>query len=224
MRSAIIFILDRSASMRPHREETIEAVNAYFENQREAADDALVYLVAFSSPGNVGVGQPGPITGWVLYDWCPLSEIRPITADEYWCAGMTALFDCACQTIDKAGERFAALPEDKRPDRVLCVMLTDGMENASQEFTRADLLKRIEHQRDHYSWQFVYLGANQDAISEGASFGVGSGSSANYSVDNIPRTVGILAEKSKAFRSAATPEEAKQSMTYSAEERRRMTE
>ncbi len=82
------------------------------------------------------------------------------------------------------GKEFAALPETDRPENVLCVIITDGKENASREFTSADVKKRIEHQQEKYQWKFIFLAANQDAFAEGEKLGVAPDGRVNFKQDS----------------------------------------
>ena len=91
---------------------------------------------------------------------------------KYTCFGCTALNDAVCIAIDTMGKEFAAMTEEERPENVLCVIITDGQENASREFSTADVKKRIEHQQDVYKWEFLFLAANQDAFESGSALGI----------------------------------------------------
>lgn len=92
--------------------------------------------------------------------------------------GTTALLDAMGRSITDVGEILKAMPEDDRPDKVVFVVVTDGMENASREWTRQKVMESVKHQQDTYNWKFVFLAANQDAIAEGASIGIHN--SSNY--------------------------------------------
>ena len=91
---------------------------------------------------------------------------------KYTCSGCTALNDAVCIAIDTMGKEFAAMPEEERPENVLCVIITDGQKNASKKFSTSDVKKRIEHQQDVYKWEFLFLAANQDAFESGEVLGV----------------------------------------------------
>jgi len=95
--------------------------------------------------------------------------------------GSTALLDVMGRTIVDTGSRLSSLSEEDRPDNVIFVIVTDGHENASREFTASSVFDMVKHQTENYSWNFVYLGANQDAIAVGASLGIRRGSSISYS-------------------------------------------
>ena len=159
--SEIIFILDKSGSMQPLTDDTIGGYNAYIENQKEESGEAYLTTVLFSD------------THYYLHDHVNIKEIQPITKDEYWAGGCTALFDTIGDTINKVGYRLANTPEEERPAHVIFVITTDGYENASQEFSREQVKRMIEHQQNKYSWQFLFLGAGIDAYREASSIGIG---------------------------------------------------
>jgi hypothetical protein len=104
-----------------------------------------------------------------VYTACPVGEVPALVLEP---RGLTPLLDTFCKAIDETGRRLADTPEADRPAKVLFVVITDGEENASRLHTRQDVKVRVEHQTSKYNWQFLYLGANQDAIAEAASFGI----------------------------------------------------
>jgi hypothetical protein len=113
----------------------------------------------------------------------PVSEICPLDEHTYVPRGTTALLDAIGRTINTIGERLTKTPESDRPAKVLIVILTDGLENASQEFKRPQILSMIKHQREVYSWEFLFLGANQDAIKAGSEIGIAPGSAVTFSAE-----------------------------------------
>jgi hypothetical protein len=111
----------------------------------------------------------------VVYLREPIRQAPRLTADTYVPRGTTALLDAIGRTIDELGARLAAMPAADRPGKVIFVIITDGLENASREYTREQVFQRIRHQSDVYGWEFVYLGAKQDAIAAGAQVGIDAG-------------------------------------------------
>lgn len=99
--------------------------------------------------------------------------------------GATALYDAICTTVDDLGAELAKLPEEKRPGKVLVVIVTDGFENASQTFDQQAVKDRIEHQKEVYGWDFVFLAANQDAVTTGAAFGINRGSTMTFDANPV---------------------------------------
>jgi Mg-chelatase subunit ChlD len=164
----IILVLDRSGSMETVRADTIGGFNAFLQEQKAVPGQATLTLVQFDNEYDV------------LHDFTPLAAVQPLTTRTYVPRGSTALLDAMGRTINETGARLAGMPEAERPARVLFVVMTDGLENASHHFTRADVFDKITHQRTHYAWEFVFIGANQDAIATGAGMGIAASHSIAY--------------------------------------------
>jgi hypothetical protein len=147
---------------------TIKGLNDFIREQREVPGDGCWSLVQFDDQYEV------------VYSQRDQHDVPLLTPRTFQPRGSTALIDAVCRTIDDTGRRLAATPEDERPSKVLMVIMTDGYENASHEFMTRDLNARVSHQRDKYSWQFLYLGANQDAIAEAAKYGIAKGAAMTY--------------------------------------------
>jgi hypothetical protein len=156
----IAVVLDRSGSMEDARTDTIGGFNAFLAEQVDDAGDVNVTLAQFDNEYEV------------VYLREPVRQAPRLTADTYVPRGSTALLDAIGRTVDELGARLAAMPEAKRPGKVIFVIITDGLENASRGYTREQVFQRIRHQSDVYGWEFVYLGANQDAIAAGAQVGI----------------------------------------------------
>lgn len=163
----IIVILDRSGSMTPVISEVRGAFNAFVDGQKAQPGEARLSLVLFDDQYQS------------LYYHKDIQKVEPL-GQEYTARGWTALFDAVGRTITEAGQRFANMPESERPERVLCVIHTDGQENHSKEYEQQDVKRMIEHQRDLYSWEFVFMGADQDAWSQGAGLGIAAGQTLSY--------------------------------------------
>jgi hypothetical protein len=162
----ITVLLDRSGSMQTIREAMISGFDEFVKGHKAVPSTRLT-LVQFD-----GVDPQETIyTGRPIGD-VPGLELTP--------RGMTPLFDAICRAVDDAGRRFKHMPEAERPERVLFVVITDGLENASRSFKREDVKNRITKQTDDYSWQFMYIGANQDAITEAATFGINENHAINF--------------------------------------------
>ena len=157
----IVFILDQSGSMQPLTDDTIGGFNSYVEEQKKEPGEAYLTTVLFDD------------TYTILHDHINLKDVPSLTDHEYHPMGMTALMDAIGKTINNVGHRLANTPEEERPSHVIFVITTDGYENASREFTRAQVKKMIEHQQEKYSWQFLFLGAGIDAYKEASSIGIG---------------------------------------------------
>ena len=171
----MVFVLDRSGSMSGLAADTIGGFNELIEKQKKIEGDAYVTTVLFDHEYEV------------LHDHVALGEVAPLTDKEYFARGSTALLDAVGRTINAVGARLAATPEEERPAHVVFVITTDGMENASREYTAKQVREMVEHQQQKYSWQFVFLGANMDAVSEAWNLGI----SAKYAADFTPSHSGV---------------------------------
>jgi len=156
----IAVVLDRSGSMEAARTDTIGGFNAFLAEQVDDAGDVNVTLAQFDNEYEV------------VYLREPVRQAPRLTSETYVPRGTTALLDAIGRTIDELGARLAATPEGERPGKVIFVIVTDGLENASRTYTREQVFERIRHQTDVYGWEFVYLGAKQDAIAAGAQVGI----------------------------------------------------
>ena len=147
----IVIVLDRSGSMEVVREATIESFNQFIIRQKAAPGEASVYFVQFNTEYQV------------LFDK-PIADAPTLSYLTYQPNGGTALYDAVGHTIDTIGQRFSVMPEPERPGKVIFVVLTDGEENSSRRYSQMMIADRVEHQRTKYGWEFVFLGANQDAV------------------------------------------------------------
>ena len=156
----IICILDESASMSAVWDEAITGFNLFITEQKKIAGEAKVTVTFFNTEYRIE------------HNGVPLDTIPELTRYNYDPHGMTALLDAIGRTIDTVGVRLHTTPEEEKPEKVIMVILTDGEENSSKEYTRPMLLDKINHQRDTYKWEFVFLAANQDAFAAGSKIGV----------------------------------------------------
>ncbi len=164
----LTLVLDRSGSMASVKAPTIEAFNGFVQSQRAGAGAGRLSLVQFDDQYEV------------LYTARPL-EAAPLLNDQtYQPRGSTALLDAMGRTMVATGARLKAMAESDRPGTVMFVTLTDGLENASREYTLARINEMIAHQREQYAWQFVFLGANQDAIATAAQMGISAGQALTF--------------------------------------------
>jgi uncharacterized protein YegL len=155
----IIFLLDRSGSMSGLESDTIGGFNAFIEKQRELPGEAIVTTVLFDDRYEV------------LWNGVDIKDVK-LTEKEYYVRGMTALLDAIGKTITDVSNRLANTEESKRPGKVIFVITTDGMENSSREFTYEKVRKLIRHQTEKHNWEFIFLGANIDAVKEAGSIGI----------------------------------------------------
>lgn len=168
----IVCVIDKSGSMAPLQQDAIGGFNTFLEGQKALPSRANLTLVLFDTDY------------LVVHDGVPIAEAQPLTEATYVPGGMTALYDAVARTIDSVGVRLAAMPEEERPEHVIMAILTDGQENSSQEFAGpagAEAVRaRIEHQRDKYGWEFVFLAANQDAVVAGGRMGIAPDRTAHF--------------------------------------------
>jgi uncharacterized protein YegL len=185
----IAFILDRSGSMEHLVPETIAGFNRFLRDQQALPGLARFSLVLFDDRIETPV------------DALPIAEVIALDTTTYTTRGCTALLDAIGSTIDTLGKRLAATPEADRPGKVIVAILTDGLENASTRFSLADINKRITHQREVYQWEFLFLGANQDAIASAAGMGIQAHNSATFAADadGLAASVASISRKSSAM-------------------------
>lgn len=169
----ILIVLDASGSMRSIQDDVKGSFNEFLKKQREEPGKTVFDLYQFSDEAKRIVRS------------ADLAEFHDDLMAKYVCTGCTALNDAVCTAIDTVGHEFADMPESERPEHVLCVIITDGMENASKEFTTKDVKARIKHQQKVYSWDFQFLAANQDAFATGESIGLDMDFCANFVADKF---------------------------------------
>lgn len=166
-------ILDRSGSMGGLESDTIGGYNSMLKKQGETEGEVLVSTVLFDDRSEV------------LFDRVPLEELPQMTDKEYYVRGCTALLDAVGGAIRHIGNVHKYAREEDRPEKTIFVITTDGLENASREYSY-DIVKRmVERQREKYGWEFLFLGANIDAIETAGKFGISADRAANYHSDHI---------------------------------------
>ena len=156
----ICIVLDASGSMSSIESDIKGSFNTFLDKQREEPGKTVFDLFQFSDEVER------------LVKSADLALFKDDLMAKYTCSGCTALNDAVCTAIDTMGKEFAEMPESERPENVLCVIITDGEENASKEFSTDDVKKRIQHQQDVYKWEFLFLAANQDAFETGSALGI----------------------------------------------------
>ena len=164
----IVFVLNRSGSMTPLEEDTIGGFNEFIEKQRKIEGEAYITTVLFDTSYQV------------LHEHVALDEVKPLTKDDYSARGGTALLDAVGRTIDNLGVCLSNTPEEERPEHVIFVITTDGEENSSMSYSLQKVREMIAHQQEKYSWQFIFLGANMDAVSEAGKLGICASHAANF--------------------------------------------
>ena len=168
----ICIVLDASGSMASIEDDTKGSFNAFLKSQKEAVGKTVFDLYQFSDQVKR------------IVEHVDLATFKDDLMAKYNCSGCTALNDAVCTAIDTLGKELAALKEEERPEHVVFVIITDGMENASREYTSEDVKKRIKEQTDTYKWNFQYLAANQDAFASGGRMGIAKDSCVNFNADS----------------------------------------
>ena len=186
----ITIILDRSGSMDSVKSDTIGGFNSFLTDQQKVEGEATLSLVQFDDQYEV-----------VYLDKDIMTADR-LTEATFQPRGMTALFDAIGRTINSIGQRLALLPEAERPDKVLLVVMTDGLENSSSEFSAAKISEMINHQRNVYRWEFMFIGANQDAVLSAKEMGIPAAAALTYAANEEGTQIAysMLASKIKNYR------------------------
>ncbi len=174
----MVFILDRSGSMGGLESDTIGGFNAMIEKQKKQEGKAYVTTVLFDHEIQV------------LHSRVELSEIPPMTDKDYTVRGTTALIDAIGTTIKRIKSMHKELPEKEVPEHTIFVITTDGMENASSQYSSKEVKKMIEHQKKKHNWEFLFIGANIDAVETAKHFGIDKNRAVNYKAD--ARGTGVL--------------------------------
>lgn len=168
----IVFILDRSGSMSGLEADTIGGFNSMIEKQKREAGEALISTVLFDNFSEV------------IHDRVPVGRVEPMTDKEYYVRGCTALLDAIGGAIHHIGNVHKYAREEDVPEHTLFVIMTDGMENASRRYDSETVKKMIERQKAKYGWEFLFLGANIDAVEMASRFGIGADRAVNYHSDH----------------------------------------
>lgn len=186
----LIFILDKSGSMAGLERDTIGGFNAMLDKQKAQAGECRITTVLFDHRYEL------------LHDRTDIRAVRPITAREYRVGGSTALLDALGKTIHKIATAQKNTSEPFRAKRVMFVIITDGEENASREYAAKEVKEAIRRQKSRYGWEFIFLGANIDAVETAGRFGIDAGRAANYVPDSQGTALNFraMSETVSAFR------------------------
>ena len=167
----IVFILDRSGSMSGLEADTIGGFNSMIEKQKKENGEALISTVLFDNVSEV------------IHDRVPVQKVEPMTDRDYSVRGCTALLDAIGGAIHHIGNVHKYARNEDVPEHTLFVITTDGMENASRRYDSEKVKKMIERQKEKYGWEFLFLGANMDAVKEAARFGISSDRAVRFEND-----------------------------------------
>ncbi len=169
----IVFILDRSGSMGGLESDTIGGYNSLVEKQKKEAGEAVISTVLFDDRQEV------------LHDRVPLDKVKPMTGDDYYVRGCTALLDAVGGAIHHIGNVHKYAREEDRPEKTLFIITTDGMENSSRRYNYDKVKKMVQRQKEKYGWEFLFLGANIDAIEVAGNIGIAPSRAVNYHCDSV---------------------------------------
>lgn len=167
----IVFILDRSGSMAGLEKDTIGGFNSMINRQKTAPGEAIISTILFDSETQV------------IHDRVNLKNIAPMTEKDYFVRGCTALLDAIGGAIHHIGNVHKYAREEDRPEKTLFIITTDGMENASRKYSSDRVKQMIERQKSKYGWEFLFLGANIDAVETAGHFGIQADRAVNYHSD-----------------------------------------
>ena len=168
----VIFILDRSGSMSGLEADTIGGFNSMIAKQKKEDGEAYISTILFDDQTEV------------LYDRVPVSKIEPMNDKQYYVRGCTALLDALGGAIHHIGNVHKYAREEDRPEKTLFIITTDGMENSSRQYSYEKVKKMVERQKKKYGWEFLFLGANIDAIEVADRFGIAANRAINYECDS----------------------------------------
>jgi uncharacterized protein YegL len=168
----IVFILDRSGSMSGLEADTIGGFNSMIEKQKKADGEAFISTVLFDN------------TSEVIHDRVNVRDIKPMTNEDYMVRGCTALLDAIGGAIHHIGNVHKYARAEDVPEHTMFVITTDGMENASRHYNSDKVKKMIERQKEKYGWEFLFLGANIDAVETARHFGISEDRAVNYHSDS----------------------------------------
>ncbi|MFV0520595.1 MAG: vWA domain-containing protein [Lachnospirales bacterium] len=167
----VVFIIDKSGSMSGLEADTIGGYNSFLKKQKEEEGEAVITTVLFDNNYEL------------LHDRINVKGVNYITDKDYFVEGTTALLDAIGKSVMKIRNVQKNTAEEEKAENVIFVIITDGMENASREFSESKIKSIIEHQKKKYNWEFIFLGANIDAITTAKYYGIAENRAVNYSAD-----------------------------------------
>lgn len=198
----VVFILDRSGSMSGLESDTIGGFNSMISKQKKEDGEAVISTVLFDDQQEV------------VYDRQPVKMVEPMTDRQYYVRGCTALLDAIGGAIHHISNVHKYAREEDRPEKTMFIITTDGMENASRFYTYDRVKYMVERQKEKYGWEFLFLGANIDAISVAARFGINADRAINYECDQVGTSLNyqVMSETITALRRAKNKEDLDQAV------------
>lgn len=194
--SEIVFLLDRSGSMSGLEKDTIGGFNAMIEKQKKEEGEALISTILFDHEMKV------------LHDRVKVQDVKPINENDYQVRGCTALLDAMGGAIHHIGNVHKYARNEDVPEHTIFVITTDGMENASSHYSSSKVRTMVERQKEKYGWEFLFLGANMDAIAAAKDFGIEEDKAVEYRSDDIGTRLNyaVMSEAICEFRTKGTVE------------------
>jgi len=194
----LVFILDKSGSMSGLEKDTIGGFNSMLTKQQVEPGECHITTVLFDNNYEL------------LHDRIDIKAVSPITDKEYFVGGSTALLDAIGKTINKIGNAQKHTADDYRAEKVLFVIITDGEENSSREYSAEKVKAQIERQKTKYGWEFIFLGANIDAVETAGHFGISPDRAVDFIADSEGTELNfqVMSETVASFRKEGTVDEA----------------
>lgn len=186
----LVFILDKSGSMGGLESDTIGGYNSMLEKQKAVDGECRITTALFDNNYEL------------LHDRIDIKAVSPITEKEYQVGGSTALLDAIGRTIHKISNAQKHTADEYRAEKVLFVIITDGEENSSREYSAERIKQMIEHQKAHDGWEFIFLGANIDAVETAGRFGISADRAQNYHADRkgVELNFSVMSDAVASFR------------------------
>ena len=193
----VVFILDRSGSMSGLEADTIGGFNSLIEKQKKEDGEAYISTILFDDKTEV------------LYDRVPVNKVEPMNDTQYYVRGCTALLDALGGAIHHVANVHHYAREEDRPEKTLFIITTDGMENSSRIYNYRKVKEMVEKEKKEYGWEFLFLGANIDAIKEASRFGIDADRAVNYECDSFgtAHNFNVLSETLSAVRRSRNKKE-----------------
>ncbi len=199
----VVFILDRSGSMSGLESDTIGGFNSMLNQQRKGEGEVYISTVLFDDRVEV------------LHDRENIAKVEPMNDTQYYVRGCTALLDAVGGAIHHIGNVHKYAREEDRPAKTLFIIITDGFENASKVYSYGKVKQMVERQQERYGWEFLFLGANMDAIGEAGKFGIRADRAVRYENDSMGTQLNyeVINRSVKMARASATVEEMEMGMS-----------
>ena len=189
----ITILLDRSGSMGSIASDVVGGINEFVRIQKEADGEAVLSRIQFDSFDHRQIDL-----GCV-----PIGDVSDMAGGEFSPRGATPLLDAVGFVVVETGERLAKMDEGERPDKVIFVIFTDGKENGSREYTKGQIAEMVKKQEGDFNWKFIFLGAGIDAFAEGGGIGMGIGTTANVSRENVTASLRSTSQNLVSYRGGA---------------------